>query len=594
MRISLQQYERDFFKAADPLRWAVEPMSIPRYRDEHGHKRIFQVNSNAEIAQGYKNKYFRFGRSEEHRTPPLKRLTTSTFKWHICRRETHPNLPRSKDWVFGQYPKQASFIQFDVDRHYYRPLYKYEVELGLERDPSRSGLTPEDKVEIDVAFREEIDLILELAESLDATPVCTTSPGDIFDGEHVQGCYVWIKLPKAYPIETLHILCQHLKKKFNVTAECSWDSKNRNIRLPGQRYVEVCDPVTLQLVDPIEDKTSESLGGFAKAWNDAIPVNAERLEQLIQQVVAPPESSKHWGPVPICPVGPLTTDKGNTTEPDRVVNGTHTFSRTAPEGDIDYVTKMRDTKNPFVRSTMDRICSNLTIRYQADEKYFDAAVDEAKKRLTYISPSDSDTCGNPTVLDQTMRRWMRWYFANYKPDKVKDGARSRRDMEDEKRLAYCMGLDEYRIMRLVNLSFREKRLLSSFLKLVSKFQGRVATKIIYEGSSPLCSRSEWFCLLAKLRKVIVVLDEYGVNKCRQWGLSAGFVSRIKESEQIAKEVSEILDQEAVERKKRERVYGETQRKRPVGHLKSCTSTILIDINGQDGGWDDGFWEDPTN
>ena len=178
----------------------------------------------------------------------------------------HDDSKLAKKWFLASYADttSVSWLQFDLDRHH------------------ESGMTPWEKSEIDHAFFEQVEILCEMAEEVGFEPVWTTSPGDLIDatwsdekaswegGEHVQGLYAWIKLEKPVQVSKLRKYVAAMKEYFSIECESSVDARNRLLRLPGQRYVEVADPETVEILHPAE-KPAYTLAWFAEAWHEAKP-----------------------------------------------------------------------------------------------------------------------------------------------------------------------------------------------------------------------------------------------------------------------------------------------------------------------------------
>ena len=86
------------------------------------------------------------------------------------------------------------------------------------------------------------------------------------------------------------------------------------------------------------------------------------------------------------------------------------------------------------------------------------------------------------------------------------------------------GVKKYAESLGITLSRDEIDILRRFFRLMQRFNGRVAAKVIYAGDAAITDQRRWFSLIRKL-PVLEVLEEYdqGQHKCRQWGLEEGFL-----------------------------------------------------------------------
>lgn len=525
----IARYKTDFLKPAHPTRMAVEPRAMPRQHGLDGGASIWPTATKKEISQGYQMvpDFTSMDRGELRRRP-LRRLDRKNYSWikhHFFRKRSETT---TVNWIFSTYDDDAivNFVQFDFDRHY------------------PTGATPDEKAEIDHLFFQQVQILQEIGDEQGFEIVWTTSPGDIdsFTKKHIQGLYAWVKLDRHYEVEELRRLVAALKDYHGLEVECCWDSRHRNIRLPGQEFVELADPETVTILHPVEKRQREALGHFAIAWAESKPANAERLfDECVQWV----EKQQKADSQPAISKPQVKSQASNSCPRKVRACGAS-------------VGELISEPNTFKSATEARICSQLAHQYQGNSRHFDQAVEQAIARLKEIRPTNSRTCSDQNLLRSTVTRWMRWYFDNY--DSKKASRRNMitdRDREDRERIDYCRGLNRkqvFRHLRSRGLNHREKGIISRFLDLAEKWNFRVAVKAIYDGSKAICSKSDWFGLLRKLKGILIVLVEKNAEsrKCRQWGLARWFVDRLKSAKALA---GSMLGHTEEGRERKKPVYG---------------------------------------
>lgn len=525
----IAHYISDFLNPAHPTRMAVEPRAMPRRRKPDGGASIWPTATKKEIAQGYQMALdFTSMDRGELRRRPLRRLDRKNYSWikhHFFRKRSETT---TVNWIFSTYDDDAivNFLQFDFDRHY------------------PTGATPDDKAEIDHLFFQQVQILHEIGDEQGFKIVWTTSPGDIdsFTKKHVQGLYAWIKLDQHYEVGELRRLFAAFKEYHGLEVECCWDSRHRNIRLAGQEFVELADPETVTILHPVKKRQREALGHFAVAWDESKPANAKRLfDECVQW--AEKQTQDESQPA-------VSKPKVKSSAP---LSCPPKLRACGPN-----VGELISEPNTFKAATEAHICSQLAHRYQANSRHFDQAVEQAMTRLKEVRPTTSRTCSDQNLLRSTVTRWMHWYFDHYDPKKAsRRNTITDRDREDRERIDYCRGLNRKQVLRHFRdrgLNYREKGIISRFMDMADKWNFRVAVKAIYDGSKAICSKSDWFCLLKKLKGILIVLVEKDavLHKCRQWGLAQWFVDRLKSAKALA---SSMLGHAKAGRKRKKPVYG---------------------------------------
>jgi len=86
------------------------------------------------------------------------------------------------------------------------------------------------------------------------------------------------------------------------------------------------------------------------------------------------------------------------------------------------------------------------------------------------------------------------------------------------------GVKKYARSLGISLLREEIDILRRFLRLMQRFNGRVAVKVIYAGDDAITDQRRWFRLIRRIG-ILEVLKEYdrSQHKCRQWGLEAGML-----------------------------------------------------------------------
>lgn len=252
-------YWRSFHSPRNWKRFWREPCEIPRVKDRRGSRMIRQPNPEEDIAQGYRLR----GRGTDIRRVRLDKLTDNKIYHHFRLSDKAQN----KYWFFTSYDDAAfvSFIRFDIDRHSVSP-------------------------EIEASFWNQFRTINNMADDLECQILWTTSPGDVFDGRHVQGLYAWIKLDGPVCIEDLHTYMPKLAHEYSIDCEYTWHRRSEPysgaIRYPGQRYVELaCVDIDNEIFYPIPPDTKGNvnlnrLALVVAKWETLEPLSIEKLASV--------------------------------------------------------------------------------------------------------------------------------------------------------------------------------------------------------------------------------------------------------------------------------------------------------------------------
>ncbi|MCH7686746.1 MAG: hypothetical protein IH899_08710 [Planctomycetes bacterium] len=406
-----------------------------------------------------------------------------------------------------------------------------------------------------------------MADEVGFDVVWTTSPGNLIGGswsrengcweggEHVQGLYAWIKLDKPVQVKKLRGYVTALRDYYGIECESSVDAKNHPVRIPGQRYVEVVDPETLQILHPPE-KPSDTLAWFAEEWFSAKPASLKAL-------FGPAMSWKRKKQSSI--VSPRFSS--STSIKHVHVEGCSTEDAL-------------QEKNTFTAATERRICSRIAIKYQGQPAFFDQAVEEAKLELFAVRPLTSKTCRNSRLLHATCKRWMDWYFSTF------DSSRclvSRRDKEDTKRFASSDSLDPELIVRFLksrlHLSSRESSIVRSVFEKMQTWKGRIFCRVLYNLAG---GKRFWLALKKKLQGYLVILDEWQKKKCRQYGWGQRVLDGLSSMRYAAKQAAELLA--CVDKEGKKRVVGQEPAKAMHKSCPEYASMLIASISSPNHDW----------
>jgi hypothetical protein len=499
-------YKNYFLNPSSNEQWLTEVFCLPRYKSS-----LFPANTYEEIDQGYKS-----FKSKPKVQVPIQLLNESgkrgEYNKLLC------NLFRKDDnkykkWLLTVYPYGRSFLQFDIDRHY------------------QKGMTPQEKAEIDNKARKEVENINDMASDLGGTVVWTTSPGNIIDDEHVQGLYGWLKLDRHLWQKEYKHFVKALKSTYTIDCETP-----RVVRLPGQRFVEIANPETFEIIQKIDnDKPQSSMGWFLSYWQEANAINVSKFNAIYHSI-----------------------KETNSKKTEKVVQVK--VKKAKPKSPIKYGIQLEKStlqdalaeKNTFISATKHRICSELTIKYQGQSKYKEQAIQQGMKKLIHIRPGDSNTCSNPELLYSTMKNWMKWYFKEFDIAKCDS---SKRDIADKERIGSSLLLDEKMLLRYLKkhsgLTYKEQGIVASVFGKMKKWNGRIFCEELYRLSG---DKKVWFKLfnpgkynnnkkqLGKLSSFLIIADEWKTKKCRQYGWSNKVVNGVNQLLNVQQDVASIKEE----------------------------------------------------
>ncbi len=228
--------------AAHPTRFSKERITYGNDIFTGFRSQIWPANTNDEIAIGR--------RLTGGCRIPLARLAdgSSTYGRLIDNILRPFGKRECKDHFLTTYAddRPVAFTIFDFDRH---PPKGRREPLSVESD---------EWLAIDEGFWEQVSAFHSLAERLDVDVMWVKSPGRwLIDGHDLPtrmfGLYAVIRHEPRTPSELRPMLAA-IKERSGLDVETSWDLRHRNIRIPGQCFMDVClvDPARRSIV-PIRD-----------------------------------------------------------------------------------------------------------------------------------------------------------------------------------------------------------------------------------------------------------------------------------------------------------------------------------------------------
>lgn len=520
-QIVMSDYLQTFINPAHQTRFLYESICYPRVKD-------FKRQADSAIELGYRC----IGRTiglekliylDEH-GKARGRLVSNIF-----RKDKHKT---TKKWLLTtyEYGINVSFLQIDFDRHGYN---KHE--------------TLEQRKSADSNFFAEIENLIKIANDLDFDIVWTTSPGDVCTeginkGEHIHGIYAWIKFSRSINVRKLREeLIPPLKKYYNINSETSFDTKNRPIRIPGQRFVEVCDP-NMQLLYPYDDeRPQDTANHFNTHWIDARPVDVDKLfgpaleqaSNLDNQQKSTKVNTKSKEQSVYCPPAHIDIQQ---------IKNVKETQKAYLDYDPKTINKLWSEHNTFDRYIkLDKAPSKIAWKYLAKTKsrserwsYFPFAEDEFEQHIIKTAKPDSETSNNPDMRRKFVNRIMRHFFNTFDHSKSKSQRMMLRLEVDKQRFSYCSEISKSKFLFLMQkkCGFDAEMLksLSLFFDKMQAYYGRIYYKLAH---SIFGGKRGW----DRVQKVLIHngmlkhLDRYDMHdsKCRQYGWTGAVVGVCKKT-----------------------------------------------------------------
>ena len=266
---------KDVLNIAHPTRFSKERITHSSDVFDLFRSQIWQENTNEEID---KDEWKLAGT----RRVPLARLDDGSRTYgRLLDNMLRPFGRREcKDHFLTTYPddRPVGFTILDFDRH---PPRGRKEPLSVESD---------EWLAIDDAFWEQIAAFHKFAAHHDIDVMWVQSPGRwLTSGHHIPcrmfGLYAIIRHKPRTPSELRPMLAA-FKEHVGLDVESSWDTRHRNIRIPGQCFMDVCrvDPTRRSIV-PIRDadasgereRNMDRLATTVEGYGGLRPESGERL-----------------------------------------------------------------------------------------------------------------------------------------------------------------------------------------------------------------------------------------------------------------------------------------------------------------------------
>lgn len=222
-------YTKLFHTPCLKYHFAREPFSMPRPEPRW----IRTVNTKDDIQRGHKWRVDK-NNKDNYFKQKLQIASQNLFNFHTSLNDKAIH----KYWLFWQYDdeQEVQWFYFDFDRHY-PPNFVEQREID----------------EIDKRFALQVLDFIYLTQELKIKPVWVTSPNNVVQtmlqwlnnnerGVHKYGLHAYVFLEKPMKVKHLRVLLDAFIDTHGIKhVEHSWQSPHKNIRLPGQRHVELCD-----------------------------------------------------------------------------------------------------------------------------------------------------------------------------------------------------------------------------------------------------------------------------------------------------------------------------------------------------------------
>jgi hypothetical protein len=545
---------REVLDAAHRLRFSRERITYGQ--DIYGsfRSRIWPANTLDEIAEGR--------RLAGTRRVPLARLNGGSRPYgRLVSNILRPFGRREcKDHFLLTFPddRPVAFTVFDFDRHI--PAARGEP-ISAESD---------EWLAIDEGFWHGVGLFHRLAEELDLDVMWVTSPGRwLVDGHglpcRMSGLYAVVRHEPRTPSE-LRPMLDAIKERCGLDVETSWDTKNRNTRIPGQCFMDPClvDPARRTIV-PIRDPearteremnmarlaaTVEGYGALRRGGGERllalgfpsrppgardVPAGEAGSERAAEGLMA---SQIGEGGLHELAASPIGQDCGSgrgvrpsgrdATAGKRGSTSARHVRKPAPSDGADPTRWLRepDTFRALHESGLLRQALPL---FGWDPAQSGEAVQWMAPRFRGLRSASSATCSDPETLAAFLRKHYLWACGTYDPKKAKAGARAKARAEDEARIAASLRLGDKALeayLRVVaGLSGKEMESVRRFRGLERRWAGRISCRALYAAFG---SQRRFMAFRARHRILRVAAGHsQSRGRCRQWTLAPNAVRSVR-------------------------------------------------------------------
>jgi len=482
---------REILDRAHPTRFSKEKITYGNNIFDGFRGQIWPANTNDEIADGR--------RLVGTRRVPLARLNEGSRRYgRLLDNVLRPFGRReSKDHFLATYAddRPVAFTVLDFDRH---PPKGCREPLSVECDQWTA---------IDGRFWRKVEAFHRLAAGLDLDVMWVQSPGRwLVDGHglpcRMGGLYAVVRHEPRRPSE-LRPMLEAIKGHHGLEVEASWDIRHRNIRIPGQCFMDPCrvDPAR-RTIAPIRDPEARTEREMNMARLAAVVEGYGRLRQEGGERLLEAGAERAAKGLTASPIGEggrpgrvvrLTGEGGrggrvvrpsgrDTTAGERGSTSARHVRKPAPSDGADPTRWLRepDTFRALHGSGLLRQALRL---FAWDAALAAEAVSWMVPRFRRLRSASSRTCSDPETLAAFLRKHYLWGCRTYDAAKAMGSARARARAKDEARIMPSLrvsdkALEAY-LTRAVGLSGKEMALLLRFRRLEREYAGRIACRTLY-------------------------------------------------------------------------------------------------------------------
>jgi len=541
---------KEVLDAAHPLRFSRERITYGNNIFDGFRGQIRQVNTEEDIAAGR--------RLVGTRCLPLARLVAGSRRYgRLLDNILRPFGRREcKDHYLATYAddRPVAFITFDFDRHI--PAARGEP-ISAESDMWLA---------IDEEFWRKVEAFHRLAAALDVGVLWVQSPGRwLVDGHglpcRMGGLYAVVRHAPRTPA-TLRPMLEAIKGRHGLAVEASWDTLHRNVRIPGQAFMDACvvDPERRTIV-PIRDPDARTEREMNMARLAAVVDGYGRLgleggERLLDEGRG---SGRRGGPPPEAAGEGLVTSPNPEAIAAKKRGSTSARKAQTASDNIDPKRWLREP------DTFRALHGSGLLRQTLRQFGWEAALaaDGAAwmaPRFRALRPSSSATCSDPETLAAFLRKHYLWGCRTYDPQKARASARAKARAKDEARIAASLRLGDRALeayLRVVaGLSRAEMESVRRFRAMERRWAGRISCRALYAAFG---GRRRFMAFRARHRILRVAAGHsQSKGRCRQWALAPRAVRSVR----MLMDSPALLFLLRGERGRGEVTYIETHRRNP--------------------------------
>jgi hypothetical protein len=560
---------KEVLDAAHPLRFSKERITFGNDIFDGFRGQIWPANLNDEIADER--------RLAGARRLPLARLDDGSRRYgRLLDNVLRPFGRREcKDHYLATYPddRPVAFTVLDFDRH---PPKGCREPLSVESDRWLA---------IDEGFWRKVEAFHRLAAALDVGVLWVQSPGRwLVDGHGLPcrmfGLYAVVRHAPRTPSE-LRPMLEALKGHHGLAVEASWDTLHRNVRIPGQCFMNPCrvDPARRTIV-PIRDPDARTerdrnmarLAATVEGYGMLRPDGGERLleagaERVAKGLMASPigeggrpgrvaigagdgggggriaglagedgcgglvTSPIGYGEAPAA--GLIGVGQGLVASPipGAIAGKRGSGSARKAQAASDNTDPTRWLREP---DTFRALHGSGLLRQALRLFGWDAAraaeaVSWMAPRFRRLRPTSSRTCSDPETLAAFLRKHYLWGCRTYDAAKAMGSARARARAKDEPRIMPSLRVNdkalEAYLTRAVGLSGKEITLFLRFRQLERLYAGRIACRTLYAAFG---SQRRFMGFQARHGLLSIAQERsQSQGRCRQWTLSPRAVRSVR-------------------------------------------------------------------